>query len=94
MTAPKTSGRRKRAFTDEEHDFVKACAKAEIPFDWIDRALGRKPRVSASHAKSTGIKPSVWKGRISYHQHRRLKAKFAMICGEFTVERGMKLKRA
>jgi len=92
MSKAKTKVITRRAWTDREHDFLRDCAKATVPFDWVDRALGRSPRTSASHAKATGIKPSVWNGRISYQKGRQLRGKFAILCSKHK-KRGLKLKR-
>jgi|TARA_Y100000310_G_scaffold329343_1_gene398993 hypothetical protein len=75
-----------------EHDFLVACAKADIPFNWVDRAVGRIERSAASHAEATGIPPSKWRGRVSYNQTRKLRAKMAMITAEF-AEKGLTLGR-
>ena len=74
-----------------EHDFLVACAKDDIPFNWVDRAIGRAERSAASHAEVAGIPKSRWKGRVSYNRTRRLRAKMAIICAEF-AEKGLELK--
>jgi hypothetical protein len=67
------------------------CAKKNVPFDWVDRALGRRPRTAASHAHVTGIPASKWGGRISYQKARELRARFAIICAKHK-KKGLKLK--
>ncbi len=66
-----------------EHAFLKACQKADIPFGWVDRALGRGSRSSQTHARCTGIPNSIWSGRPSFFQTSRLRVKFAAICTRF-----------
>lgn len=80
MTTPKTP------WSDAEHDFLVACSKANIPFTWVDRALGRPKRSAHSHAIATGLRESVWKGRISYDKSRQLREKFKTICEEHGVQ--------
>lgn len=81
----------KLAWTDLEHDFLAACSKVNVPYDWVDRALGRTPRSAVTHARSTGIPASQWKGRLSYNQARRARAKFVIVRARF-AKKGMKLK--
>ena len=79
-------------WSDAEHAFLKDCGRANIPFNWVDRALGRQPRTAASHANATGIPPSKWGGRISYQKARELRGKFAILCAKHKGK-GLKLKR-
>ena len=82
----------RKAWSSLEHDFLVVCAKDGIPFNWVDRAIGRAERSAASHAEGTGIPKSRWKGRISYNQTRRLRAQMAIICAEF-ASKGLSLRR-
>tara|TARA_Y100000310_G_scaffold288936_1_gene315010 strand:+ start:456 stop:719 length:264 start_codon:yes stop_codon:yes gene_type:complete len=79
-------------WSDREHDFLKECGKADVPFEWIDRALGRTPRSAASHAKATGLPASVWGGRVSYTKARQLRARFAIICAKHSAL-GLKIRK-
>ena len=82
----------RKPWSSLEHDFLVVCAKDDIPFNWVDRAIGRAERSAASHAESVDIPKSRWKGRVSYNQTRRLRAKMAIICAEFAA-RGLSLRR-
>ena len=81
----------RKMWSDLEHEFLVACAEANIPFNWVDRAIGRAERSAASHAESVDIPKSRWKGRLSYNQTRRLRAEMSIISAEFAV-RGLKLR--
>lgn len=80
-------------WSDAEHDLLVVCGKANIPFNWVERVLGRRPRTSQSHALATGIKASVWGGRIPYSKARELRGKFAIICSEHEKKHKVKLRR-
>lgn len=72
-----------KVWTELEHAFLQACQKSDIPYGWVDRALGRGSRSSQTHARFTGIPPSKWSGRPSFYQTTKIRVRFAKICTKF-----------
>ena len=78
-------------WTDLETDFLLACAKQNIPYEWIDKALGKPVRSCHSRSRTIDLKPSVWKGRVPYKATQRLRPKMVEVIENFR-SKGLMLK--